>query len=483
MAIVEKKYLVHDSIKTFLAQIKSQKTNITQFYTKIGMCREVRYRQQSKSFSKTIRTGREVKENEVDEEISKKKFLKSKSQKIGKLLRKDHQDFLYEGVAFSLVRYKKQLKDLLLLEISFHSIEEAEAFVLPEALKTYIIKDVSHYDRYRNKNLALLGNPQKNPYNIYALFKDIEQGRFKGVSQVIFPEMGVSDSARIIVYELFQTLKNDRDLLLKENDIHALERFRKNIYTLKTILDAYRHIFDKTLFKKVSLHLSIIEKNISTNRDLLLIRTNLTLLESGFSEKEVNSFISRIDTRIEKEKHKVKSYFKTREFSIMFAQLDLLVKEQSNIYTTHYANTAIGPVIKKSVYKRLKDFLQLSEKYAMCHDLDSYEEMQHALFKTTIILEKFAHLYHHEAYTQMRTLLQTIDTNITKFIDLHKHALIMKTYINHSQKEASEKEALLENIKESRMKLENTLNHDIDEAIFLLRKNRNIFSPKRDKKS
>ncbi len=475
MAIIEKKYLLNDSVNSFIKRHKLSKNNISQFYTQVKICKEVRYRKIDDTFFKTVRTGSEVRENIVNKSISHKKYLQAKEKKIGKVLKKERFTLADDLQNFAIDRYKKHLKNITILEVSFKSLEEAETFKLPDTLKVYIQKDVSDDDRYRNKNLALLGNPKKLSYSIYAIFKDIERERLTSVADVIFPEMIVSDAVRIVLYRIYHALKVDRAKLLEQNDIYALERFRKNLKQAKILLEEYRHIFDQNMYKKVSLHLNMIDKTIAIDKDLTLIRANLKLLESAFSEKEVNFFIARIDKRIEDEKHKVKTFFKTREFAIIFRQFDLLLKEQSNVHSAYHSNTTIKEVTKSSVNKRFKKLLFLTKKYDKCHDVDSYKKMKKALYKTKTIMDNFAHLYENKVYKQMQSLLDDTDDKFAEFINLYKRSLIIKTYIRNSNKALQEQQRLINKVQKKRKTLEKELNKDIDASIQVLKENKALF--------
>lgn len=475
MAIVEKKYLLNNSVNSLLEKKKLKKRSISQFYTQIKICKEVRFRKINKHFYKTVRTGSEVRKNEVDKEVSEKRYLRAKEDKIGKVLKKERFTFKNDAGQFAIDRYHQHLEDLDILEVSFKTLEEAEAFRLPEDLKRHIKKDVSDDERYRNKNLALLGNPKKRPYNIYAIFKDIEQNRLKDIEEVIFPEMIVSDAVRIVLYKIYHALKKDRAKLIEENDIYALELFRKNLKHAKILLTEYRHIFDQNMYKKVFLHLGMIEKTIAVDKDLSLIRANLKLLESAFNEKEVNFFISRIDKRIETEKHKVKNFFKTREFSIIFRQFDILLKEQSNVHTSYHSDTTIARIVKESVNTRFKKLLFLTKKYDKCHDVDSYKKMRRALAKTKTILEYFSHIYTKKEYQKMQVLLNDTNKKFSDFIDLNKRSLIIKTYIRNSNKELIEQQRLVDKVQKKRKLLEKQINKEIDQSIALLKENKSLF--------
>ncbi len=478
MAIIEKKYLLKDSILPLVKNSDTKKETIAQFYTQIEICKEIRFRSVNEKYCKTVRTGSDIRKNEIDKEIDKAKYLKAKKSKIGHILKKVRYHLEEEGIHYAIDKYKQHLDNLLLLEVSFKSFEDAENFTLPADLKPYIKKEVSDDNRYRNKNLALLGNPQKIDYNIYAFFKDIEQNRVTDVKELIFEEMIVSDAVRIVLYKIYHDLNENRQKLMDENDIHALEHFRTDLKEAKILLRTYRHVFDQNMYKKVYFHLSLIEKTIAVDKDLKVIKANITLLEDAFSEKEINTFISRIDTKIEEEKHKVKNFFKTRECAIIFKQFDLLIKEQSNTHAMYYHNTSIGFIVKSDVQKRFKKVLRLTKKYDKCHDLDSYKKIKKAMTKTKVLMEKFAYLYDPKHYHKMLALIDDSDAKISDFIDLSKRSLIIKTYIRNSDKELLQQQKLLDAVAKKRKMREKLLNKNIDHSIELLNAKKALFKGK-----
>jgi len=137
MAIIEKKYLLNDSIDTLLKKHTLSKKSISQFYTQIKICKEVRYRNIDSAYYKHVRTGNEIRENVVDKKISQKKYLQAKEKKIGKVLKKERYSLVKTYKNFSVDRYKKQLKHLNILEIRFKTREESNAiFELPSVVSS-----------------------------------------------------------------------------------------------------------------------------------------------------------------------------------------------------------------------------------------------------------------------------------------------------------------------------------------------------------
>ncbi len=479
MAIIGKKYLLKDSAISLLKKQKRKKETISQFYTQIEICKEVCFSQVDNEYHKIVRIGSRIEQKKSQKKISKSTYMRAKREKKGKVIHKKRFYLKNLSDSFMIDLYQKNLKPLLLLEVDLKEDNKAESFSLPSSLRPFIKRDVSDDDRYQNKNLALLGNPKKRPYNIYAIFKDIEVGRLENLSDVIFPEMVVSDAVRIVLYKLYHQLYMAKEELLKQNDIHVLSHFRDSLKETKIVMEEFRHIFDENFYKKVHFHLGVIEESIETDKDFTLIRANLNLLESAFSEKEVNRFIARLDKRLESEKHKVKHFFQTRKFSIIFKQFELLIKEQSNVYSDYHSHTSTNYVVKRSIYKHFKKFLSLANKYDKCCDLNSYKKLKKSLFKIETLLDNFSFLYSKKEYAKMQSLLHKTDSKLSEFIHLHKRSLIIKTYIQNSDKPLKEQEKLILQVRKKRKKLEHILNNEIEKSIKLLKAHKRDFKSKK----
>ena len=76
MKEIERKYLLRDSILSFINEKNLKKQKISQFYTTITAHKGVRYRQMDDRYFKTIKYGTGASRDEKEIEISEKKFNK-----------------------------------------------------------------------------------------------------------------------------------------------------------------------------------------------------------------------------------------------------------------------------------------------------------------------------------------------------------------------------------------------------------------------
>jgi len=476
MAIVEKKYILNASIKEQLAKKNIKKENISQFYTSIKLCKEVRFRRVDNNYFKTIRTGSEVRKNIVNKKITKKTYQQAKSKKIGKTLKKVRYSLKIDNSNYAVDEYKNHLKNLYILEIGFKNLENAQNYKINQDMKKYIISDASHDNRYRNKNLALLGNPKRKDYDLYTIFKDLDKARVKNLKDVIFNEMPVEDSVRIILYKIFVNLKNDRDDLIENGDIKTLISFRKNIKKSKVILNEFKYLFEQDIYKKVYQHLCMIDKSIAIDKDIDILKQNMPILEDIFDDKDIISFIDVMDTKLEYKKIKVIKFLQTREFNIIFDQYSLFLKEQNNIKEHIYDSITIEKLSKKMALRRFKKFRHLAKKYQKCYDLDSYKKIHTSLLKLCYLLEEFEIFFDKNNYTKIHKNMIEAKKSIHSFIVLSRESLIIKTYIKDTSKTLRTQNAMTEQVKQKRKELERVINKEIDKDINTLKKSKSLFN-------
>ena len=159
MKEIERKYLLNRSILEFLDKTSASHKNITQFYTKATANKSLRFRKYGSRHYKCIKYGTGGVREEIEEEVSKKVYKKNLKKRIGKSIKKIRYLFKLDGYEYSVDVYKKPLENLYVMEVEFNTLESYENFLLPSVLKTYVEKEVTEDEAYKNKNLALFGLP------------------------------------------------------------------------------------------------------------------------------------------------------------------------------------------------------------------------------------------------------------------------------------------------------------------------------------
>ena len=118
---------------------------------------EVRLRQKNQNFYLTVKTGEGIQRNEIELEISEEQFRTLWPATQGQRLEKNRFQIPEQGTVIELDIYHHSLKDLITAAVEFNSLCEAEAFKVPD----WFGEEVTDDKRYKNKQLAAYGIPQK----------------------------------------------------------------------------------------------------------------------------------------------------------------------------------------------------------------------------------------------------------------------------------------------------------------------------------
>ena len=116
---------------------------------------EVRIRKKGDKYFETVKAGSGLVRKESEKEITKEVFWDHWPLTEGKRVEKVRYEILYNGELIELDIYSGELEGLAVAEVEFASEEESVSFVPP----SWFGKEVTHDERYKNKNLALHGKP------------------------------------------------------------------------------------------------------------------------------------------------------------------------------------------------------------------------------------------------------------------------------------------------------------------------------------
>ncbi|MCH9812433.1 MAG: hypothetical protein K0U47_00655 [Epsilonproteobacteria bacterium] len=453
---IEKKYLLNNSVERLIDDLELKKQSIFEFYTEIKVCKEVKYSKLGSKYYKTIKTGVAGSKEQNSVKISKALYLKNKKHTIGKKIAKVRYQLSHQerSEQYYIDKFSHGLKNIYLLEVSFQNQSQKLKFKLPSIFKNLVIKEVTKDERYQNKNLALLGDPEKNPYNIYAIFKSIELGRITNLQSVIFPEMKTSDSVRIALYKLFIELKISHDEIIQSEAKEGIVSFNAALKNSRILLEEYRNIFDKNIVSKVRKHLKLMKCALSKEKDLQFIKRELYKLEGIIEPKEMKDFLNVLDEHIAVEQHKIMKFLKTREFSIIFKQYELLLKENNRSFTSIEAQTSILNSLNYKMMMHYKEAMMVCGKYEGCEDKQSFDTMKKPLKVVRALVDEF-----HMAMTKKRAkMIHKYTSRVIKCVNqiesIDKKALIVKTYISHLKSKPQTAEEIVHRIdKESKIRI------------------------------
>jgi len=132
--------------------------NIIQGYLVIADDVEVRLRNIDGRFYQTVKSGRGLIRQEHEIELTPEQFETLWPMTEGKRVEKTRYDVDYRNKLIELDIYSGVLEGLVVAEVEFSSEPESAEFIPP----AWFGDEITHDERYKNKNLALHGIPNKS---------------------------------------------------------------------------------------------------------------------------------------------------------------------------------------------------------------------------------------------------------------------------------------------------------------------------------
>ncbi|MEW6143929.1 MAG: CYTH domain-containing protein [Thermodesulfobacteriota bacterium] len=152
---IERKFLVKEMPKGIESCPAS---GISQGYLAVsGDGTEIRIRKIGDRYYETVKSGRGLKREEVEVELSREAFETLWPCTEGSRVEKTRCEIPCGEHVIELDVYSGALDGLLVAEVEFKSVEESARFVPPEWLGREITDDV----RYSNRSLAVYGRPEE----------------------------------------------------------------------------------------------------------------------------------------------------------------------------------------------------------------------------------------------------------------------------------------------------------------------------------
>lgn len=149
---IERKFLLKEpprGLEDYPAQ------GIRQGYLHISEDMEIRIRQKGDKYYQTLKHGAGLKRQEIENEIGQLQYEHLWPETEGRRIEKRRYEILCDGRVIELDVYAGPLAGLITAEVEFKSEEESRFFEPPP----WFGPEITHDDRYKNKNLALYGIP------------------------------------------------------------------------------------------------------------------------------------------------------------------------------------------------------------------------------------------------------------------------------------------------------------------------------------
>ena len=468
MSITKKRYLLSRDCKILSNKPETKVKKESLFYTYIQLCKEVRYKQSNKKYFKTVKEGSKNNKNRVNRVISKKEFEEAKKDKIGKIIQRDKYKIELEGEKFLLKIYKNDLKNITILEKRFKKYNKNKNYKLPTQLRECLLDDISLNRRYLDKNLALLGDPKKREYELYSIYKKIENNH-SNIENFLFKQMSVEDGIRIILYKIYNDLKKDAQNLLAKQSISNLKDFYLHLKKSKIILKDFRYLFDKDMYDHLYKEISMLCKYIDL-RYINIIKNEMDTLENIFDEKDLIEFIKDTDENIEKNKIKIVKFIKGREFKIFIDQFRLILEDPAFIHEGKFDDNSLYTLSKKVLKRRYNKLTYLINKYDRCCDIEAYKKIYKSLIKLIVHLEIFSTIYSDKKYQKLLKKLKLLRENLLKICELYDDCSLIKRYIKSNTKTLQDQNKKLKTITKNKNEKEKILYKEISKKLDNIKK-------------
>jgi len=431
MKEVAKKYLLKDSILSLIEAHDLYGHKILQFYTTIKPEKEVCYRQLDDHYFKTVTYGTDASRGEEETEISEKKFQKKFKERIKEPIKKTRYIFELEEKEYSIEVFKKDLKDLYLLEIEFPTREAFEAFELPPLLKAHVIKEVSFEESYKSKNIILHGKPQTD-YDPDAFFTELDNKKIDELESYFIPNLSSLDALRVILYKYALSILFYKKRILLHNDPEDLHQFRVNIRKSRAFLKEFAFLFPEKQYLHFYETLKSFATQTNQKRDLDVIKENLGKLTQKHSSIQKDIKQQRTD-----EQQHIREMLESQPFEDFFLAYQQALKDTtclSHDNKQKMIEESARKVIKKLHSRIVKKIVTLEKSYSD----NELHKIRISLKKLRYLLEEFQHIFGEKKIRRMIEKSKKLQTLLGDFNDTLNQATLIHSYIASNVKNFSE---------------------------------------------
>ena len=449
-----RRYLLRPDIDVWLYDRHPSRVKYRCYFTEIALCKEVEYCRKGKKYYKITREGIGEKLQSRVEKIDDKMFKKEKTDLIGEEIRKNRYRLRLSGRPITIDHYKRPLKGVNILELP-------DTKPVPKEIRPFLLREITHDPRYLEKHLALFGDPSDTSYNIYTLFRKIEQTLPKQFDRLLFPQMRTIDAVRIVLYGYYQQMLAYKNAFLESGEKADFERFHTYTGRSLALLRHFPKLFEKSFYQKALLHLAHLRDITTPLRDLYQIQKQLTASKKLFGAKEYFEFQKRLEERIAQIRHDLSHFFKTRECAIILKQYEMMLKEGTQSRFRDDNSSAVSHIVAKKLEREMEKISRLAGEIDGCQDEVSYRRLRKALKKADILLLAFKNLLEPKwqiLHQRLHALLQKLKS----YENLSRKSMIVATYVAHTSMPAKKQKSVIDRTYTKNARRELVLSKEID---------------------
>ena len=439
MKEIERKYLLKDSIRSLIDRYALKKSKITQYYTTITPQRGVRYREMDNRYFKTVKHGTGAAREEEEIEVTKEKFKKRFKDRIHEAVRKDRYFFEFEGRIYSIDVFKKGLKGLYLLEVEFPNIETFEAFDLPKMLQIHVIKDVSFYEAFKNKNLVLYGRP-KTVSKIENIFIKLGTKNHDELEHYFIPNLSPIDALRVILYKFSLLILFYKERIVLYDNEEDLHQFRINIRKSRAFLKEFDFLFPEKEHIYFNDSLSSFATLTNHKRDLDVIKERLIDLDKDHEQIQNN-----IREQRQEEQQKIEKMLKDKTFENFFHTYQNALSKEA-LLTSYNTSGTIEDTARKVIKELHLNIMKKIDSLEHKFDEKKLHKIRISFKKLRYLLEEFRYIFGEEKIEHMIEKGKKLQTILGDFNDAVNQNKLLHNYFKSEKKNIADSKELEERL-------------------------------------
>ncbi len=449
-----RRYLLQRDIADEVLQaLPAERSKMRCYFTKITPCKEIEYCRTEQAYLKIVREGFGEREHVTTQKNDPKAYKAHKKERVGTKIDKIRYSGSFNEHTFMIDRYRKRLLGITLLQTG--------ASTLPIPLRKLVHAEVTFDPRYREKDLALFGDPADTEYNIYAIFREIELQAPKRCARHLFSQMRTIDAVRIALFCDYIQMRIAAKRCAEEEASDAFEAFRSYAARARALMRYYPKLFEKSLYRKVLQHLSTLKRATDPLSDLYQIAKVVRKNQKLFDADTFNAFERRIDERIAQERHRLRHLYTTRAYAIMMKQFELLLKEGTQSRYRGDNSLPILHTLKKRIDEEMQQIHALYRKSAECQDERSYRRLRKALKRTERLLLHFKEL-DPDRFAPFEARIRNVVQELTSYRNLSRKNMIIASCLEHTPIPESRKKESIDRLFVKSAKRELELSKKID---------------------
>lgn len=393
MSEIERKYLLNSaSIINILKAdgMQMQEDSISQFYVEIKRDKETRFRKFANSYKKTIKIGKGLVREELEEDITKEAYEEAKPYKIGNMIEKKRTCFRLRNSPCAIDEYKGELEGLIVFEIEFETTQLASLFIAPLIFQNFIVKDVTEDESFKNKYLALFGNNQSKK----GLFEEFLQkcdthGHIAESDKSYLKLYASYDGMRAIFYSLLQRIEQTKSNFIKDDSAYDLHQFRTSIRKSRSLLQCVKGVFDEHISKRFADDLKLIASSTNLKRDLDVFLEYLE--DSDYEQAEILKQI--VQNKQENETKSIKNFLLGEKIEQILQEWSVVLVENNGFFETKYSKHPFKMIAAVSLGKMIKRLSKKIKKLDENSPNDNFHSTRIEFKKLRYLLEFFSDFF------------------------------------------------------------------------------------------